>query len=202
MNKQLRLRVFIQAFSLLLLLVPTATWAECTTVLGFSQTGHWYNAGFENYVRNSEWQRKTQGGAGIEKWADPKNKVWNAGVGSKCASRTVTGVLLTVSSSRLGRNVNAYVRAITDTIKNIDIKFPQTKIITLQSVVGGRDKNGRPCRYRGKEVRAARQWPAINKAIDNVMAKRIQGVVRGLRPEVRSCGEFRDGTGHMNGVCS
>ncbi|MGQ0669846.1 MAG: hypothetical protein ACT4PO_09280, partial [Actinomycetota bacterium] len=74
----------------------------------------------------------------------------------------------------------------------IRTKVPGLEQIVLQPVVGG--PGGAECEVGGETVRASFNHPFIDEAIARVVGG---DVVAGASPEVRTCSDYRDSTGHL-----
>jgi len=171
---------------------PTPEAFACTEVIGFSQTLQWYDAGFESYVEDGRWQRRAQGGAAIDDWANPGFGGWDIDVGSACAGGSAPDRIVQTISSGFGEDVDAWEREIRAAIATIRVKHPEARQIVLQSVVGGPGDS--VCMFEGRRVRANRQHPFINAAIARIVGG---DVVSGPAPEIERCEHYRDATGHL-----
>ncbi len=166
----------------------------CTQVIGFSQTNQWYSSGqFESRVDNSRWELLWNGGAGIEQWRNPNYVGWNNAPVSPCAqgSRNPDRVVLTISGN-FQADPNVWVSNIQATLANIRARYPAVRQIILQPVVGGPNHN--LCYYQSQVVRASFNHPGIDEAISRMIGG---DVVAGASPEVRTCGDYSDATGHL-----
>ncbi|MCI0366446.1 MAG: hypothetical protein L0219_21495, partial [Phycisphaerales bacterium] len=166
---------------------------ECTQVIGFSQTNQWYTAGFESAVDNSRWQLLWNGGASINLWADPNYEGWSRSLVSPCGQGqgSPDRVLLTISGD-FQNDPNWWAQQINAVIAVIRSKYPRVRQIILQPVVGG--PNNGQCLFNGQVVRASSNHPVIDAAIALVAGG---SVMAGLSPEVRSCADYSDATGHL-----
>jgi acetyl esterase/lipase len=175
---------------------PAPAW-RCTQVIGYSQVQEWYvtDGVFESQVDDGEWQLLWNGGGGVHEWQDPSYVGWTNRVTSPCRrdSEAPDRVLLSVSGP-YGDDVQAWTTAIRETIKTVRDQLPSVRQIVLQAVVGGPDHE--ICRFEGRRVRASWQHPYIDEAIAG-SASVAADVVAGFSPEVRSCSDYRDATGHL-----
>jgi hypothetical protein len=164
----------------------------CTEVIGFSQTIQWYTAGFETYVADEYWQRRAQGGASIDLWADPEYSGWDIEISSACAGGDEPDRVVQTVSGAYGDDVDAWEEQIRAAVAAIRVKHPGVRQIVLQSVVGG--PGGTVCMFAGRQVRANYQFSFINEAIARV----AEGdVVTGPAPEIETCDQYRDAKGHL-----
>lgn len=171
----------------------------CTHVIGFSQTRQWYlDAGvFEDYVGDDRWQLVVESSGGIEKWADLSYSGWKNRILSPCVRNSANPdrVVLTISG-RLDRDVRAWVETIRRTIGTVRTRYPSVQEIVLQPLVG--DHFSPRCR----NVKASMKHRYIDQAIQEVIS--TPGifdvpVVAGISPEVRTCGDYGDASGHLTG---
>jgi len=156
-------------------------------VIGYSQVSQWYLS-FESAVDNDRWELLWHGGAGVDKWSDPKFKGWYKPIQSPCKVRSgdPDRVVLSISGS-YGEDVDLWTQKTQETIKVIRSKYKNVKQIVLQPVVGGPGTS-----------RAAQQHPAIVKAIERVVKDDRTGTVSaGPSPQVWSSKDFRDARGHL-----
>ncbi len=173
---------------------PASPYA-CTVVLGFSQTAQWYRYGFEGEVDDASWELFAHNGAGVSTWANPDSSMWRrAMLYSPCAERSADPdrVLLTISDDEYLSNPSAWAERIRQAISTIRLKYPSAQAIILQPVVGGPD--GEHCDFQGTTVRATFNQPFIERAIQIVASGDVQA---GAVPQVRSCADYRDDTGHL-----
>jgi hypothetical protein len=165
-------------------------------VLGFSQTRQWYwYGGFEQYVDEARWELFSHNGAGVTKWADPTSRMWiQSEVDSPCAagSGQPDRVLLTISDDAYVDDVSTWTANISAAVETIREKYPTVDQIILQPVVGGPE--GGPCERHGLTIRATFNQPFVLQAIEEVAGG---NVVAGATPEVRTCEDYQDSTGHL-----
>ncbi|OGG17576.1 hypothetical protein A3D05_06170 [Candidatus Gottesmanbacteria bacterium RIFCSPHIGHO2_02_FULL_40_24] len=196
------------------LLAAAAYPYSCTQVIGYDQVGEasggWYVTGgvFEAVVEDSLWQLLWNGGGGVDRWQFPGYTGWNNGIISSCGnnSQMPDRVILSISGP-YGSDESTWVLAVKNTISTISQKIPSAKVIILQSVVGGPGHQTCPCHNNcqyGNTILASWQ----NKHIDNAISRLLQDIKdekynpgveikAGISPEVRSCADYRDGTGHL-----
>ncbi|MBI2929470.1 MAG: hypothetical protein HYY24_27720 [Verrucomicrobia bacterium] len=177
---------------------------ECTHIIGYSQVGletGWFvkDGIFEALVGSERWQLVWQSGATLEMWQNPDFGGWDNTVVSPCASNAATPdrVLLNLAGN-YGSDEPAWVEAINATIDVIMDKFPSVRRILLQPVVGGPDHA--LCEVGGDTVRASESHPYMDNAIATVVAARTgtqPEVHAGFSPEVRTCADYVDSTGHF-----
>jgi len=182
--------------------VPTGSFT-CTEVLGFSQTGMWYldvadggGGTFEPLVGDSTWQLRAYMGAGVS-WQDPNFAGWTSPPHSPCAQNSANPdrVLLTISTPTGMPTVDWWATNIRAEITTIRSKYSNLREIILQPVVGG--PNNGVCYFQGNPgdpVHASVIHPTIDRAIAQVA---IGDVVVGMSPEVRTCADYMDNTGHL-----
>jgi len=171
----------------------------CTLVIGFSQTAEWYEAGgvFESVVGDDRWQLKWAGGAGVDRWSDPDDVVWDAEVLSPCAADFAAPDRIVLSiSGPFGEDEDAWVAAITGSLDLIRDRYPSARRIGLVPVVGG--PSHRDCTFDGRRVRASWQHLYVDNAIEKVIDADGTGMLfAGPSPEVRTCDDYRDALGHL-----
>lgn len=161
----------------------------CTEVIGFSQSGQWFDS-----FTVPGWQARIQGGANIEKWTNPDFTGWNAAVRDRQCSRSeVDRVLLTISGG--GRPAESWADDISTVIGVIRSKYPAVETIMLQPVVGG--PGHAECPFGDNTVRASRNHPVIDQGIALVVAAEDSSVVAGASPEVSTCSHYGDQLGHL-----
>jgi hypothetical protein len=191
---------------------PTADDAECTLVLGYSQTADWYMAPegraqddsapraaaiFEGQVDGDRWQLLWQGGAGPELWLDPNFVGWDNDILFPCASGSdEPDRIVYMVSGPHGDDVEAWVSLTQQAIETIREKFPSAHTIALESIVGGPE--GQECFFEGEPVRASVQYPYIAEALRQVAAA-DEDVVVGALARVKSCNHYVDVRGHLDG---
>ena len=175
----------------------------CTEVLGFSQTGMWYldvarggGGTFEPLVGDGVWQLRAGAGAGVS-WQDLSFAGWTSTPYSPCAqgSASPDRILLTISTPSGIPSLDWWVTNIQAEIATIRTKYPGVRQIILQPVVGG--PNNGVCNFGGNPsdpVHASVIHPTIDQAIAQVVGG---DVVAGMSPEVRTCADYMDNTGHL-----
>lgn len=166
---------------------------RCTQVVGFSQTRQWFG-GLEQVVDGAHWQLVAEGGASVDRWADPGFEGW----GNRPASACVEGatapdrVVLNVSGG-FGTDEAAWVGQIERAVATVRQRVPSARRIVLQPVVGG--PGGSVCEsWLGGDVRASVIHPVIARAIERVAGG---DVVAGPEPTVDSCRAYADPLGHL-----
>jgi len=178
---------------------------SCTQVIGYSQVGAfngWFvkDGVFESIVGSDGWQLIWENGATLHDWQRPTYRGWTNTLVSPCATNSLAPdrVLLNLAGTN-ETDVAAWVNDINATIDTIMLKLPSVRRIILQSIVGGPvhqvcvASNGQP-------VRASVSHPYMDEAIALVVAARAgtqPEVVAGISPEVRTCADYRDDTGHF-----
>lgn len=189
--------------------------ADCTLVLGFSQTADWYlapafrnddpdrpeaGAIFESIVDGDRWQLKWANGAGVNVYSNPDAPAWNAPVVSPCVeSSDRPERIVYMISGPFGTDVQAWVAEIEKALENIRRKFPSAAVIALQPVVGAPpNAAGDECfTPGGMRVRASWQATPILEAIE-IVAGSHDGVVVGATTRLRSCSHYVDLLGHIS----
>lgn len=132
--------------------------AQCTHVMGFSQTADWYQspvgrnndaiqppesgAIFESIVDGDRWQLQWQGGAGVDVYANPNhplhNLAWNKPILSACEKKSDRPErFVFMISGPHGLDPGLWVSDIEIVVQKIRDKFRSVKVIALQPVVGG-----------------------------------------------------------------
>jgi hypothetical protein len=184
--------------------VPDAGWVDvtagegdfaCTQVIGFSQTRQWFldAPDFEAVVGSGGWQLLWNGGASIDRWADPGYRGWEEPIASGCTqgSSAPDRAVLTISGE-FEDDPDMWAEDIAAAIATLRLKLPDVRLIVLQPVVGG--PNDGPCEHGGEVVRASSNHPVIDQAIAQVTGGDI---VAGASPEVFSCSDYADSKGHL-----
>ena len=176
--------------------------ASCTEVLGFSQTGQWYlNSLFESLVGNDNWELRAYASAGVL-WQNPTFAGWTVAPFSPCLQNAETPdrVLLTISTPLGIPTLDWWVQNIRAEIVTIRQMRPNAHSIILQSVVGG--PGSTTCYFRGSladPVHASVIHPTIDQAIA-IVAQDSPDLVAGISPEVASCDNYADDTGHLTTI--
>ncbi len=166
----------------------------CIQVIGFSQTRQWYSSeAFESRVDDGTWQLLWNGGASIDRWTDPNYVGWRNPPVSPCArgSSNPDRIVLTISGD-FQTDPDVWARHIREAIVTIRTMYSAVRQIVLQAVVGGPDHG--LCHVGGQVVRASFNHPVIDQAIQRVVGV---DVVAGFSPEVRTCQDYADSTGHL-----
>ena len=191
--------------------------ANCTLVLGFSQTADWYlaplfrdaddpnrqeaGAIFESIVDGDRWQLMWTNGAGVNVYSNPDSEAWSAPIISPCAEASDRPErIVYMISGPFGEDVQAWVTEIEKAVDNIRDEFPSAKIIALQPVVGApADAPGDACFTQDGDGRVRASWQAtpILEAIE-IVADNLDDVVVGATTRVKFCSHFVDGLGHIS----
>ena len=151
---------------------------------------------FEPLVGDGFWQLRAYAGAGVL-WQDPNFAGWTSAAYSPCTrnSSTPDRILLTISTPTGTPAVSWWVTNIRAEIATIRSKYPGVRQIVLQPVVGG--PNNGVCNFGGNAsnpVHASVIHPTIDQAITQVVGG---DVIAGMSPEVGSCADYMDNTGHL-----
>ena len=191
--------------------------ANCTLVLGFSQTADWYvapsfrrpddpnhpeiGAIFESIVDGDRWQLMWAGGAGVDVYSNPDAEAWSAPIISPCveASDRPKRIVYMISGA-FGEDVQAWVTEIENALHNIRNKFPSAEVIALQPVVGApADAPGDECLLSNGNQRVRASWQAtpILEAI-GIVADSLEDVIIGATTRVKYCSHFVDARGHIS----
>jgi hypothetical protein len=175
---------------------PPGASFTCTEVVGFSQTAQWALEvpDFQDAVGDAAWQVRWAPGGAIYFWADPQYEGWDGDAQSPCAdgADAPDRLVLTITSQEYEDDVADFVGWIEDAVDAARARYPSLEQVVLQAVVGG-PGNG-SCSQGGTEVRAAHNHPLVDAAIAQVVGS---GVVTGPSPEVRTCDDYDDTTGHL-----
>ena len=180
----------------------------CTEILGFSQTGMVCldppdgGGGFFAVVGHGTYQVRACASAGLA-WMDPNYPGW----GTTCPGQSrpalnapcspglpIDRVLLTISIPSGIPTVAEWVSDIRTEIAVIRTKYAALRQIILQPVVGG--PNNSVCQFGGSDVHASVIHPAIDQAIA-IVAQDAADLAIGYSPEVDSCSDYIDNTGHL-----
>ena len=190
--------------------------AECTLVIGFSQTADWYlapqfrnadpdqpeaGAIFESIVDDDRWQLMWSNGAGVNVYSNPDSPAWSAPIVSPCAinADAPTRIVYMISGP-FGEDVPGWVAEIETAVGNMRNRFPGVRAIALQPVVGApADAPGDECFMPngGRRVRASWQATPIIAAIE-VVAREHSDVIVGATTRLRSCSHYVDSLGHIS----
>ena len=213
------------SFSCTMVIAYSQVGISPVTIAGYGEG--WYVApnhtlNFETIVDNNRWQLLWDSGHGIDKWQNPSAPGWTKWQNrefpffdSACTTNSATPdrILLSVSGP-YGSDELAWSTNIKAAINTIIQKIPSTRKVILQAVVGGPNHQTCPCTAQmqntitgcphGPTVRASWQHAHIDNAINMVIGDvqtgrynpRVQ-IVAGFSPEVRSCSDYLDGTGHL-----
>lgn len=192
---------------------PAADDAECTLVIGFSQTADWYMAPegrsqddsaeraaaiFEGGVHGDNWQLLWQGGAGPEFWSDPDFHAWDNDILFPCASGSEEpDRIVYMVSGPHGDDEEVWANLTRDAIDTIRDKYPSAETISLESIVGP-PEGETECFLDGTRVRASWQYFHIVNALHEV-ADSDPDVVTGAMARVKSCDHYVDAQGHLDG---
>jgi hypothetical protein len=147
------------------------------------------------------WELRACASAGIM-WTDPNDACWTSPfVGSSCDvnAENPDRVLLTISIPSTRPSVAEWVSDIQTEITNILNRYSNVRQIVLQPTVGGPGDS--TCPFDGNvadPVHASVIHPSIDAAIAQVVAADTTGiVVAGVSPEVRTCADYADDSGHL-----
>lgn len=180
--------------SILLAAPSSQATANCTMVMGFSQTDEWYSSGFESAVGNgSNWQGLLEDGSTAIRIADPNEEIWDEWddgvVRSKCTTgwQTPDRVILNISGV-WEDDPQVWATLIANAVATTRSKLGNPQIV-LQPVVGG--PNHADC-----GTRASYNHPFIDAGIALAVAADPTLVV-GFSPEVGSCSHYEDTKGHL-----
>lgn len=175
---------------------------SCTEVIGFSQSWQWFtgnsmsesrgNASMSENTFLSNWQGRYEFGASVELWSNQDFKGWEGTYLSlkMCPKEKVDRAIFNISGT--SRETQQWVQDITKVVEVLNQKYPNVQQIVLQPVVGANE---------GKctEVRAARIYPVIVKAIETVAAEsQNQKAIAGATPTVDDCNHYSDRMGHLS----
>jgi hypothetical protein len=166
----------------------------CTEFIGYSQTMQWYFGGAQAELGRGRSQLRWQGGATIDNWAEPGFAGWSPGSrvngcsqGEDRPDRVVMDI-----TGEFHDDVSWWVGEINTVLNIIRNRYPSAAQIVLQPVVGG--PNGSRCQIGGSDVRASFNHPFVWEAINRVAGGTV---VAGVKPTVRSCGDYADTLGHL-----
>jgi len=172
----------------------------CNLVLGSSQAQQWFETGgiFQSIVDDDRWQLKWAVEAGVDRWGDLSDSIWQAETLSTCERRAENfpdRVVFAVSGS-LGDDEDAWVEGITQAVDAIFIRFASANRVDLLPTIGGPDDQ--ECRYQDASVPSSRQHIYIETAINRVVAEDTTGVlVAGPAQHLQNCSGYRDLLGHL-----
>jgi hypothetical protein len=147
------------------------------------------------------WELRACSGAGVV-WVDPNDACWTSTFwGAPCDTNAENPdrVLLTISIPSGFPTVATWVTDIQTEVTNIINRYSNVRQIVLQPVVGGPGNS--VCPFDGNvadPVHASEIHPTIDAAIAQVVAADTTGiVVAGISPEVRTCADYADDSGHL-----
>jgi hypothetical protein len=106
----------------------------CNQLTGLYTSGQWFDAGFEmDGLDGTRWQSKVQKYAYVEKWADPKNGIWNQAIKSACAnaSDAPDRIVFVIFSPDTKPDEPTMEMLINDVIATLKLKVPSAKEIDL-----------------------------------------------------------------------
>ena len=172
----------------------------CNLVLGSSQVQQWFETGgvFQSIVDNDRWQLKWAVEAGVDRWGDLSDSIWQAETLSTCERRAANfpdRVVFAVSGS-LGDDEDAWVEGITQAVDAIFIRFASANRVDLLPTISVPD--GQECQYQGAHVPSSRQHTYIEAAINRVVAEDTTGVlVAGPAQHLQNCSGYRDVLGNL-----
>jgi hypothetical protein len=114
---------------------------SCTLVLGLFTTSQWFNGTdpggadktfLQDGVDATKWQAKMQKYSYAEKWADPKNDLWNLPMQNPCAMASSTpDRALFVGFSPSTKDQPGWEKLLKSVIANIQAKYPSVKEIDM-----------------------------------------------------------------------
>ncbi len=126
---------------------------SCTLVLGLFTTSQWFNGTnpggasktfLQDGVDATKWEGKMQKYSYAEKWADPKNALWDLPTQNPCAmSSTTPDRALFVGFSPMTKDQPGWEKLLNAVIANIQAKYPSVKAIDI--VTMGRAPNNVLC---------------------------------------------------------
>lgn len=185
-----------------LCLVPSTIYGQsfnCTTLIGFSQTANWANTPeFQVQIDDARWQTRIAGGAWLGRIANPDDVIWSpSALRSPCVNGSTTPdrVVLTSTLSYFETDVNRTVDYLRAAIATIRMKYPSVQATVLQPVVGG--PGHAVCGSGLTRVRASVNHSFLDQAILNVLGD-APDLVAGPSPEVETCDDYSDTTGHLD----
>jgi hypothetical protein len=148
---------------------------------------------FEPAVGDANWQLLWQNGATVNLWSRDRFEGWQNPVQSPCSqgSDSPDRVVFQVGAFP-GATEDDIVAALRRTIANIRSRYPSVREIVLFPTLTG--PNRQPCYIGGELVTASQSHVLVPSAIEKVTGA---GVVGGFTPEVRSCADYADSTGHL-----
>lgn len=126
---------------------------SCTLVLGLFTTSQWFNGTnpggasktfLQDGVDATKWEAKMKKYSYAEKWADPKNDLWNLTTENPCTMNATTpDRALFVGFSPMTKNQADWEKLLNAVIANIQTKYPSVKEIDI--VTMGRAPNNVLC---------------------------------------------------------
>ncbi len=155
---------------------PTAY--ACTEFLGPNVTGEWFAAGFEDHVKDANWQVKSPHHALVEDWADSNHAVWleecegnyyDCETRSACVGATPDRIIfVTAKIDYLGTSQAAWEDDTEAALQTIKAKYAGVRHIELMTFV--RSPPGQNC---GEQTTVSPNLDAARLAV----AARSQGFV-------------------------
>jgi hypothetical protein len=126
---------------------------SCTLVLGLFTTSQWFNGTdpggasktfLQSGVDATKWEAKMQKYSFVEKWADPKNGLWDLPVQNPCAaSGAAPDRALFVGFSPDSKDQPTWEKLLNQVMTNIKDKYPSVKEIDILTM--GRAPNNMLC---------------------------------------------------------
>lgn len=126
---------------------------SCTLVLGLFTTSQWFNGTnpggasktfLQDGVDATKWEAKMQKYSYAEKWADPKNGLWDLQTQNPCAMNATTpDRALFVGFSPMTKNQADWEKLLNSVVANIKTKYPSVKEIDILTM--GRAPNNVLC---------------------------------------------------------
>jgi hypothetical protein len=167
----------------------------CSLVIGHSQTNQWFALGgtFEVAVGDANWQLLWQNGATVNLWSRDRFGGWERPVQSPCEqqSEAPDRIIFQVGGVP-GSDAAEIAGLLRRAITNIQERYPSAREIVLFPTITG--PGGQACYIDGELVTASQSHITIAPAIEQVLGPGIRG---GFTPEVRSCDDYADSTGHL-----
>jgi hypothetical protein len=169
----------------------------CTRVIGSAQASEWYQAAFETYVPDGNWELVSIHSGFIQFWADPKNPVWSAPPESHCVV-TAGGPDRVIFIALLYQDldVNTWISQLSAVVSNLKAAFPKLRRIELATFV--RAPGNMPCADGASMLPLKSTISPAQDAANVTVAAANPGFVR-VDPkfEVTSCGDYGGNPPHL-----
>lgn len=166
----------------------------CTLVIGLLVTAEWYAAGFEQVVKDQNWEIKAAHYAYTTEWANPTSTFWATPISSPCTAHADTpDRIIYVALDWDYTTEKQWEDDVTKDVAVIKMKYPSAQNIELLSVVRCPLSCGTPPARPAETCYVA---PITDQALAAVAAK-TPNVTVGPKFEDDTCADFPNLGTHM-----